>query len=355
MIMMESRRVLFILGQMRTGGAERVISILSKDYAKRGWETDICTLLSEGVEYDLNSTTECHAFIGNSNSRIRNLPYWLKTIRKHIRETNPDVIVSFAARINIIVILACMGLRKKIVVSERNDPRYDGRGIPTVILTKLLYPHTSCVVFQTKRAAGCFGKRVRKNSMIIPNPIEVLEYAANTDINKIVTVGSLKEQKNHHLLIDAFAKLNKYYPEKKLYIYGEGPLRPELEKQIYDYNLQERVFLAGQKSDVHNHISDAAFFVLSSDYEGLSNALLEAMMMGLPCISTSCAGSDEYILNEKNGLLTPVGDMNALFYAMKKYFDNEDLRVACGENARSVAEIVCTENTLKRWHEVIDI
>lgn len=347
-------RIAFVLGTMNRGGAERVISILSRKYAKQGWRTDICTLLSGQVDYNIDSSTEFHDFSGNGGSRIKLLPYWLRSIRAFVKENNPDVIVSFAARINIITMIACIGLHKKIVVSERNDPLYDGRGMITKILTLALYPFASSVVFQSKRVMSYFPNNVKKKGRVIPNPIQVTAYAQNADKGKIVTVGSLKPQKNHMLLIDAFAGVLQKYPDMQLYIYGEGSFRQQTEEHIRKMGLSEKVHMPGEMSDVHREIQDANIFVLSSDYEGLSNALLEAMVMGLPCISTNCAGSDEYIVNGKNGILTPVGDAFALSEAIIVLIENEELRNIVAENAKEVESIVGADSSLRLWGKVID-
>ncbi len=351
---MEKKRIVFILGSMRKGGAERVISILSRDFAGRGWNTDICTLLFDGVEYELDSSTVVHELSGCGGSRIRRLPYWLKSIRKLVKKENPDVVVSFAARINIITMIACMGLHRKIVVSERNDPSMDGRSRIVDILTEMLYPKASTVVFQTRRAMNYFGEKVRKNGCIIPNPINVAVTSLSPDKNKIVTVGSLKAQKNHMLLLDAFSDVVKKHSELVLTIYGEGSLRDQIQNRANELGIANKVFLPGKSSTVHEDIKDASVFVLSSDYEGLSNALLEAMMMGLPCISTDCAGSDEYIEDGVNGLLTPVGDKKALASAIEKFVENDEFRKKCGEEAKKVSKLVGLDCTLAKWRSAIE-
>ena len=293
------RKIAFILGSMGRGGAERVISIISRDYAERGWDTDICLLLKNEVCYNLADTTRILDLSGKGESRLRRAPYWLSSIRRYVKEEKPDVVVSFAARINVIVMLACLGTKTKIVLSERNDPKCDGRDPVTILLTRLLYPHSEGIVFQTARAKSCFGRKIQKKGVIIPNPIEVQVCAKDTDIHKIVNVGSLKPQKNHELLINAFSDLSDKYPHMQLYIYGEGQLRTRLEEHIKRLGMQDKIHLPGACSDVHDQIKNAAMFVLSSDYEGLSNALLEAMMMGLPCISTNCSSLPEIIDNFK--------------------------------------------------------
>lgn len=350
---MADKKIVFFLGSMNRGGAERVISILSRDYAERGWKTDICALIFNSVEYELASSTVFHDFTGGQGSRISRLPYWLKSIRKFVKQNNPDVIVSFAARINVIVQIACIGLNKKIVISERNDPKYDGRGFITRLCTSLLYPSASAIVFQTERVKSSFNRKIQNKGFVIPNPIEVLTDATCSDENKIVTVGRLNTQKNHKMLLDAFAKVLNKYPEKKLHLYGDGDLKNTLIEQAEALNISQNVVFEGKISNVHEEIKDASFFVLSSDYEGLSNALLEAMMMGLPCISTDCAGSDEYIINEENGLLVPVGDTEAMYEAIMRFIEDSDLRKKCGNNAKKIAERINLTETLKRWHDII--
>lgn len=347
----KGRKIAFVLGSMGQGGAEKVISVLSRDYAEKGWETDIIVLLSKRVEYELHPNTRIIDFSGSGQSRIKRLPYWLRSLHNYARANKPDVILSFAARINIIVHIVCRKLVPRLFVSERNDPRYDGRSSIIDCMTKYLYPKTDGVIFQTQRAKAYF--KNLENGCIIPNPISVGAYAKSEKKRTIVSVGSLKPQKNQKLLIDAFAYIASEFPEYQLVIYGEGTLRGTLEQQISKLSLQNRVFLPGGKRNIHECIADAELFVLSSDYEGLSNALLEALMMGLPCISTNSAGADEYI-DGMNGLVTPVGDRDALAEAMKKMLSDNDFRIQCGKNAAIKASGFNTKSVLKKWHELMD-
>lgn len=345
-------KIVFVLGSMGRGGAEKVISLLSRHYAEKGWETQIILLLKNTVQYDLHESTKIVDLSGSTNSRIKRLPYWLKSVRSYIKKESPDVILSFAARINIIVQTACFGLKKKIVVSERNDPKSDGRGIVTRILTNLLYPKAKGVVFQTKRAASYFGKL--KNAEIIPNPICVLEYAENIGEKRIVTAGRLTPQKNQKLLISAFAEVGKKHPEYILEIYGEGELKESLENQISELGIENKVFLMGNVKNIHERIKNAQIFVLSSDYEGLSNALLEAMMMGHACVSTNCAGSDEYIQSGENGILVPVGDKEQLTRAMLELIENDDLRMKVSANARKSVSVLQADNIIENWENILE-
>lgn len=153
------------------------------------------------------------------------------------------------------------------------------------------------VVFQTKRVSSYFP--YLSNATIIFNPISVSSVSKNTNLKKIVTVGRLTVQKNQKLLIESFSEVLKKYPNIILEIYGDGEKREELKYIIKTLGVSNNVIFKGNILNVHEAIADAGLFVLSSDYEGLSNALMEAMMMGLPCISTTCAGSDELISDGK--------------------------------------------------------
>lgn len=347
----KQKRITFVLGSMGQGGAERVISVLSKDYAEKGWKTDIIVLLSNRVAYDLHPSTRLIDFSGSGQSRIKRLPYWLGSIRKYIKTNKPDVVLSFAARINIIVQIAGQGCISRLFVSERNDPRYDGRSKIVNWATKILYPKTEGVIFQTERSQAYFRKL--KNGCIIPNPISVATYAKTEKRKKIVSVGRLEPQKNQKLLIDAFAGIAKEFPEYQLVIYGEGTLREGLKKQIADLKLQERVLLPGSRRNIHECISDAELFVLSSDYEGLSNALLEALMMGLPCVTTNVSGADEYI-DGANGMVVPVGNQKVLSDAIRKMLTDDEFRRQCGVNAAKKAIEFDTQSVLKKWHDLMD-
>ena len=350
---MQKKRILFILGSMSRGGAERVISILSDAYARRGWDVDIICLLSGRVEYDLHAHVRVLDFSGKTESRWARFPGWLKNIRQYIKNERPDVVVSFAARINIITQLAALGLGTRLIVSERNDPKQDGRSMLIRLATRLLYPNAAGVVFQTKRAQSYFP--YLKNACLIANPISVRAKASDVPTKKIVSVGRLTKQKNQKMLIEAFAAIASDYPEYKLEIYGEGELRSALQVQIEQLALQDRIRLPGNVLNIHERIQDAALFVLSSNYEVLSNALLEAMMMGLPCVSTNCAGSDEYIRHEQNGVLVPVGDRQALSEAISRMLQDRSYAQRMGACAHEDSLVFAQDTVIKQWFKAIEL
>ncbi|MEG0034730.1 glycosyltransferase [Anaerorhabdus sp.] len=348
---MANKRIAFILGSMGQGGAEKVISVLSRDYAGLGWDTDIIVLLDNRVSYDLHPNTRIIDFSGNTPSRIKRLPIWVKKLNSYVKTNRPDILLSFTARINIITFFACRKDVKKLYVSERNDPRYDGRSKLVDIFTKILYPRTNGVIFQTEYVKSYFSKI--KNSCVIPNPIYIETKASKKRENRIVSVGSLKNQKNHKLLIESFMEIKDEFPEYTLTIYGEGALRNDLEYQIEKNNLTGRVFLPGGKKNVHEYISDAKLFVLSSTYEGLSNALLEALAMGIACISTDCAGASEYI-DGMNGMVVPIKDKIELSNAIRKMLNDDNYRKMCEKNAIITSFKFDYNQVLNKWHGFMD-
>lgn len=349
-----TRRIAFILGSMKRGGAERVVSILSNHYSRKGWKVDILLLLSNECEYNLEQNIRIIPLANEGNTRIRQIPKWLYGIRSYLRKYKPDTVLSFAARINIIASIANIGIKNNFVVSERNDPLLDGRSIFVRILTNLIYPFTDKVIFQTKKAQSYFNRRTIENSVVIYNPVEVGDRATYVASKKIVAVGRLEEQKNHKLLISAFKNIHTLFPEYKLYIYGEGTLRQSLEEMIIKLGLRDAVLLPGNIRDVHKKMSDAEMFVLSSNYEGLSNALLEAMMMGLPCISTNCLGSNEIIIDGENGLLVPLNDVNELTSAMKRLILKRNFAIMLGKKAKHTSEKFKSTNVIKEWEQVLE-
>ena len=349
----QKKKISFILGSMGRGGAERVISILSSEFASEGWATQICLLLFNRVDYELDKSTKIFDFTGGGGARLKRFPYWLWIIRHYVKKEKPDVIVSFAARINVLVLLATLGLHVKVVVSERNDPKHDGRGFITRLMVRLLYPFANKIVFQTKRSLQYFPKIILKKGEIIPNPISVSCYASNQKKKKIVTVGRLTKQKNQSMLIKAFANIQKDFPDYGLYIYGDGEQKGTLIELSEDLGVADKVHFEGNVPNVHEQIADAELFVLSSDYEGLSNALLEALMMGLPCISTNVAGADEFIESGVNGLVVPVGNQNNLTDAMCEVLSNPEFRHFLSKNAKSRSIAYKSDVIQKKWKDVI--
>lgn len=350
------KQIVFVTGSMGRGGAERVISILCQRFVQCGWHVTIVQLLKHQVDYEIDPSVEVLDFSNNLVSPSKDAPRLIVKLRRFLKKKRPDVVVAFMASICMVAGLACIGLRTRLVVSERNDPTVEAEAHSAAYRAILnwVYTNSDCTVVQTKRAQNYFPEKVRKNSVIIPNPIQVEHFADEHRTHRIVTAGRLAPQKNQKMLINAFSAFHKDHPEYTLDIYGDGALREELQKLIYDLDLENAVTLHGSISDVHAQIKNAEMFALSSDYEGLSNALLEAMMMGLPCISTDCAGSDEMIRDGENGLLVPVGDAEQMAMAMKRFAEQPGFARSLGDAARKSSEQFAVETVMAKWQKAIE-
>lgn len=348
------KKITFVTGSMGRGGAERVISLLTKRYADLGYDVSILMLLHSNVGYELDARIRV---IDLSNDKIRailDMPRLILAVRKFVKKEKPDAIVTFMAQNCLITGLACRGRKTRIIMSERIDPSAVKRGKFYEKVLFGIYANADVTVLQTERARNYFPEEVQQNSVIIPNPIDVKCIAAEEKRKRIVTAGRLTPQKNQKMLIEAFAAIHKSHPEYILDIYGDGPLQKELQAQIDALRISKYATLKGNASNIHEEISDAEIFVLSSDFEGLSNALLEAMMMGLPCVATNCSGSDEVIRSEENGLLIPVGDEKALEGALEKLIAEPAFALKLGKAAREDSERFAVDCVIEQWREAIE-
>jgi len=351
------QKIAFVIGGMGKGGAERVVSNLVGYYHHAGFEIEIVMLLHNKVEYDLPRDVKLTYIDSRKYSPVLKPLVWLKKLRDIIKEDKPDVIVSFFARINLLVLLAAIGIDIPVYISERNDPKDDGRSIVIRFLTSILYPLSKGIVFQTDHAYRCFPKAIQKKGVIIPNPINIdFDFSRKkTKTYEIVTAGRLIEQKNHRLLIHAFEQVvrNNKLSNYKLYIYGEGRLKSKLSELIESKGLNNHVFLMGKTSDIYNKVYNADLFVLSSDYEGLSNALLEAMFLETPVISTNCAGSNELIADNENGRLVPIGDCDRLAQAIEQNLLDDDKATAMAQKAKRKVSEYTLESICFKWNQLL--
>lgn len=349
-------KISFFIGSMAGGGAERVISILANHYSEKGWDVDIALLLKNEVGYKLNENVNVVDLSGKHSSYFKNLLGWVVNIRKYLKKRKPDRVVSFIGRINALVLMSTFGMKVPVIVSERNDPKHDGRGNFMLKMCNRSYGFKRCkaIVHQTKYEESCFAPSLAPKSHIIPNPIEVKTGKGVPEKGRIVTAGRLGAQKRHTMLINSITQLKDEFPEIKVDIYGDGELKNSLQALIDNNNMTDRIILRGNVSDLHNKIATADIFVMTSDFEGLSNALLEAMMLGLPCISTDYPGVDEVINDGVNGLLVPMGNEDKLAQAIKRVLADNELRKKLSKQALLTSEKYKKDVVLKLWEKVIE-
>ncbi len=351
----EQKNILFLISSIGGGGAERVACRLVSEFSKRH-KVYLMYFNEKENEYPVDEKVNLIPFtnpykrknkLNNSKEIIKFLT--IKEIEKIRIIYKIDYTISFLYWPNIYNIIAGGGSIK--ISSERNDP--EGKGEDYFNDMILAYQKSDKVVFQTKYIMNKFPENIKKKSIIIPNPISVscLSDATFTE-KKIVSVGRLVPQKNQALLIKAFANFKRSHNKHHLYIYGIGPLLNELKLLSKTYNLEEFIHFEGFEENIHEKIKNAEQFILSSDFEGMPNALMEAMMMGLPCISTNCSGVGEIIEDEINGLLVPIGDVSALSRKMCLLSDDKYLQKKLRIGAIIKSEEWKTERIAKKWEEL---
>ena len=157
------------------------------------------------------------------------------------------------------------------------------------------------------------------------------------------------------MLIDAFKEVSTKYNDYKLYIYGEGPLRKHLEDKIKKYDLENKVFMPGYVDNVNELMNDAKVYISTSNYEGISNSMLEALAMGIPTICTDCpvGGAAMFIKDHKNGILIPVGNKETLVESMEEIIEMKDLENELSKNSVVIKEELNIQKIFKKWEELI--
>ncbi|MFP3888306.1 glycosyltransferase [Priestia filamentosa] len=347
------KKIMFVIGILSNGGAERVISTLSKEMTNQGYEVSIVTIFGDNNKYVSDKRINLYPIKQKfSNKALRALSIVSMT-RRLIKEKKPDLIISFDATINIYTILSCLGLKNKLIVSERNDPYQNPVNKNVRRLRDALYKFSDGFVFQTEDAKKYFTHNIQSKSVIIPNPIiDGLPLWDGENCEKtIITASRLTRQKNLPMLIDAYVNILNQFPSYKLKIFGVGELHDELTGRIGKLGLQDKILLPGFSTDIHEEIKKSNLFVISSNYEGISNSMLEALAIGVPVISTNSpiGGARMFIKNNHNGILTSVGDTNELSQAIEKVLSNPNLAMKMSQEARKIRQDLHPAKIAKTW------
>lgn len=350
------KKIMLYINVIYGGGAERVMVNLAKYFSENGYDTTLVTSFRSTGEYPLAPTVRRLTLEETEikQSRIKRNLSRIKKLRALCKSEKPDILISFMQEPNFRAMIATRGLPVKTLVSVRNDPNKEYAGKLGWFVGKVLLPMADGCVFQTSDAQKWFPERLQKKSRIIYNAVKEDFYQVErTPVRgEIVTCGRLTEQKNHKLLINAFAEVQKIYPYATLKIYGEGALREELQDQIDALDLNEKVFLMGATNNVAKALQTADLFVLSSDYEGMPNALMEAMAAGVPCVSTDCpcGGPRELFAEELADKLVQCGNVKELAEKICKALEAAEN----GMKEKKRAEIFKPDRVNQTWKNYID-
>ena len=366
-------RITLVISSLGSGGAERVMSMLASQWATKGWPVTLITLDDGNNDfYPLPpAITRVALDVMNPSSNPVSAVFHnirrVSRLRSALRKSTPQVVLSFVDRTNVLVLLTAWGLRVPVVVSERTNPPAYPLGLAWEALRRLAYPKAKGLVLQTEGLKPWGEKRVKKGRVfIVPNPV-ILPDARETGLPKslksislkkgrqrVVAVGRFGHEKGFDLLLEGFGRLASGFSGWDLVILGDGPLRPNLTRQVEGLGLHDRVFLPGRVKNPFPVLAGCDLFVLSSRFEGFPNVLLEAMACGLPVVAFDCpSGPADIIHHGVDGLLVPAGDVGKLAEAMQSLMENPEERVRLGDAAKQVTGRFSMEKVAAMWESVL--
>lgn len=354
---MDKTEIVFISNFLGNGGAARVITVLAEAFFMKGYKVTVCSFpFSDGYEYKLIEGIDHIKFtLKSKNIFLRKLERII-CIREFIKIHKNSTIIAFEYFVNMQTIVACLGLRNRVIVSERNDPKRVGGNFPTYMIRNILYRFADKLVCQTSDAKEYFPNYIRRKAVVIPNPIKdkLPEPWTGEREKYIVNFCRLQKQKNLPLLLDAFSEFNKEFPEYKLKIFGDGEENEPLKQYVLD-NGYGNIEINSAITDIHEKVMSAEMFVSTSDYEGLSNSMIEAMAIGIPTICTDCpvGGAKMMIENGLNGILVPVGNKPEIVKAMKRIATDTKFANSLSIEGSKVREKLSVDNIVENWEELL--
>lgn len=345
-------KLIISIGTLSSGGAERVLSVLATPFCDNFDEVIIVMWCKAAVFYKIDKRVKLICVeeeVGSMNDFKR-----MKYFRSFIQKEPPSLILSFLEPYNLRVLLSTIGIKCKKVVAERNDPRYINGSWLMGMIEKTIYSLADGILVQTETIREYFNGKLAKRTKVIYNPVsldkQLVGIALNTEKkNRIVAAARLEKQKNLEMLIKAFSVFVKKHEDFTLTIYGEGPYRNVLETLIKDLSLEGKAFLPGATKELWSQISNARCFALSSWHEGMPNALIEAMALGLCCVSTKVSGACDLIKNNENGILVELNDHESMANAFGHIVDNQKLAENLSLNAVNIYEQLKEEVISKQW------
>ena len=393
----KNKKIIFLIKVMCGGGAERVISLLSKAMIQKGYDIILILTHQKKEEADLKDIDPAIQVIALEDE-ITHLPepvfkanmrmlyarllgklgkvevssinkYYARNYRKviwlkeYFKKDKESTIIAFLYD-SIFLTMLSKTSTNRVILSERGDPQQSAASKTTMAFLHKMFPKADNIVFQSPDVSKWYQDNMNVKGTVIFNPIKAALPERFEGIRKkrIVNFCRISDQKNLELLVNAFARLNKDYPEYELFIYGdavgngaEGYL-DKIKSLVELRGLQSKINILPGLKDIHTEIRDYAMFVSSSDFEGMSNSMLEAMAIGMPVVCTDCpaGGARAVIKDHENGLLVPVKNEEKMYLAMKEIIETPELAEELSRNAVQIRKEQSLEKIIKKWMEIIN-
>lgn len=350
-------KMMFYVATLHGGGAERVMVNLANEFSEKKNDVYLVTDYIFDDEYEIQKDVKRQILKNyNGKSRIAKNLVQICSLRKLIKNIRPNVIISFLPENNIRAHFANININVKHVVSLRNSPKKVFSSSASGKLVQYVFKKADTIIVQTDDAKRWIEQNLHRKANIIMNQVDESFFKIKrNEKNNIIAVGKFLPQKNHALLIHAFSIIADQINEN-LIIYGEGKLREKYQSLIHELNMDSRIFLPGFSDNMQEIYAECKLFVLSSDYEGMPNVLLEAMAAGTPCISTNCpCGGPKMIIKDGiNGCLVECNDSLALAETILFCLKNDEIRKKMGENASKTAQAFKPDTIFKTWEKILE-
>ena len=356
-------KISFLIMDIRAGGAEKVLSVLVNGLSSLGHETSVICL---------NGDRNAHFFSLSPSVRIIALNRWpsvnhvicgklirdwsrISILSSAIKQEQPDVLVSFLSNMNIYGAWAALLCKVPHIACERNSPWHKPDHPQKRRKRDLAFSISRGCVFQTTQVRDYFPNHVKRRSMVIPNPVVLTCLPLDENIARdkvIISVGRYEKQKNQKMLIDSFFLFQKRFPDYRLVMYGmDYGLKSELSHYAKQIGIGDKVVLNDPVKNIHEKVRTASLFALTSNYEGMPNALAEAVALSVPCVATDCrSGGPAFVLNhEKRGLLAPVGDVTRFAEAMVRLIEDHSLWQEMAQSGKGLVSELSMNQYVKKW------
>ena len=396
-----NNNIVFTIKQMSGGGAERVISLLSNSFAERGYDTtliithqslkdadltnikkNICTISledevareSKKIKSFLMLKTRFVGKLDRTILRKSDDRYLIKKyevrnydkvqyLKKYFTRNQENIIVAFLND-SIFLTLLSAQKRDRVIISERSDPSQSVSSKTNMAFFRTKYDRADQIVFQSENVLQWYNVRIHVEGRVIFNPLksDLPEKFIGLKKKRIVNFCRISKEKNLHLLITSFGEFSKDYPEYELWIYGDAVGESSqryidnVKQAIDQLDCKSKIHILPAQQNIHHLIRDYSMFVSSSDFEGMSNSMLEAMAIGLPTICTDCpaGGARAVIKDHENGILVPVNDLQAMANAMKEVAGDPELAEKLSVNGTKIRDELSVDKIVNQWMEIIN-
>lgn len=359
------KKILFVTGNLTYGGAPKIL-ISVANYLSINNNVEIYNFGYSENFYPIEGNVKFQNIVlkrpKNLSEKLVLAVVRFCKIQKKILVEKPDVVIAFDNTEKLFIVLASMFVKTKSIVCERKDPYNYKKNKKNTMYWR--YNHADACIFQTEGARNYFSSKVKEHSRVIPNFVNAVDVKIDTwetRKKEIAFVGRFDvEAKRQDLMVEAFKIIHNKYPDYKLVFYGGengvGEDSTMIHRMVEEYGLQAFVQFAGVVRPTTEYISNARIFVITSDYEGIPNALLEAMACGLPVISTDCSpgGARELLEDKQTGILVPRDDAKAIADAIDFYCQNPDIADKYGKNAKESVKVLSPSDILPKWEAYIE-